>query len=164
MRYDANSASAHPWDSEGTGKLNGATFFRYETGALRSLWRFVFIVAVFLLVWPPICGTVVWWVKFDGAAWLAAPIIYAYLLCAPSALLAGIVHAVAALGFRHYSILVPVAAAALAAILIEMIIVGPWLLRELADKTMSSLELLLFASLIASLICWRLTRPFARAA
>jgi hypothetical protein len=144
--------------------VNGATFFRYETGALRSLWRFVFIVAVFLLVWPPICGTVVWWVKFDGAAWLAAAIIYAYLLCAPSALLAGIVHAVAISGFRHYSILVPVAAAALAALLIEMVIINPFFLRDLADPTMSSLQLLLFASLIASLICWWLTRRLARVA
>jgi hypothetical protein len=144
--------------------VSGATFFRDETRTLWPLWRFVFIVAVFLLVWPPICGTVVWWVKFDGADWLVAAMIYAYLLCAPSALLAGMVHALAALGFRHYSILVPLAAAALAAILIEMVIVAPWLLGELADKTMSSLQLLLFASLIASLICWRLTRPFARMA
>ena len=144
--------------------MNGATFFRDETRALRPLWRFVFIVAVFLQVWPPICGTVVWWVKFDGAVWLAAAIIYAYLLCAPSALLAGIVHAVVALTFGHYSILVPVAAAALAALLIEMVIVDPYYLRELADPTMSSLQLLLFSSLIASLICWRLTRPFARTA
>ncbi len=144
--------------------MSGATFFRDEARALWPLWRFVFIVAVFLLVWPPICGTVVWWVKFDGADWLVAAVIYAYLFCALSALLAGMVRAVAALGVRHYSILVPLAAAALAAILIEMVIVAPWLLGELADKTMSSLQLLLFASLIASLICWRLTRPFARTA
>ena len=144
--------------------MSGATFSRDKTRVLWPLWRFVFIVAVFLLVWPPTCGTVVWWVKFDGADWLAAAIIYAYLLCAPSALLAGIVHAVAALTLGHYSILVPVAAAALAALLIEMVIVNPFYLRELADPTMSSLQLLLFASLIASLICWRLTRPFARMA
>ena len=146
--------------------MNGATFFRDEGGRLSPLWRFLSIVAIFLVLWPPICGTVVWWVKFDtsGLAGLAAAIIYAYLLCAPSALLAGIVHAVATLAFGDYSILVPVAAAALAALLIEMVIVAPFYLRELADPTMSSLQLLLFASLIASLICWRLTRPFARAA
>ena len=146
--------------------MSGATFFRDEGGTLTPFWRFAFIVATFLLIWPPICGIVVWWVKIDSGpqmlAWLAAAVIYAYLLCAPSALLAGIVHAVAALTFRHYSILVPIAAAALAALLIEMVIVNPYFLRELADKTMSSLELLLFASLIASLICWRLTRPLAR--
>ena len=146
--------------------MSGTAFFRGKDGSLSALWRFVFIVAIFLLIWPPIVGVVVWWVKFDSGpsmlALLAAVVIYAYLLGVPSALLAGIVHAVAALSFRHYSILVPIVAAALAALLIEMVIVNPFFLRELADKTMSSLELLLFASLIASLICWRLTRPLAR--
>jgi hypothetical protein len=146
--------------------VSGTTFFLGKDGSVSTLWRFVFIVAIFLLIWPLICGIVVWWIKFDSGpsmlAWLAAVIIYAYLLGVPSALLAGIMHAVAALSFRHYSILVPIAAAALAALLIEMVIVKPFFLRELADKTMSSLELLLFASLIASLICWRLTRPLAR--
>ena len=146
--------------------MSGMTLFRNEDGTLSSFWRGLSIASIFLLLWPPICGSVVWWVKFEslGLAWLAAAIIYAYFLCAPSALLAGIVHAVAALGFRHYSILVPVVAAALAAVLIEMVIVSPFYLRELADETMSSLQLLLFASVIASLICWRLTRQFARAA
>jgi hypothetical protein len=90
--------------------VTGTTFFRGKDGSLSALWRFVFIVTIFLLIWPPI------------------------------------------------------AAAALAAVLIEMVIVNPFFLRELADETMSSLELLLFASLIASLICWRLTRGFARTA
>jgi hypothetical protein len=148
--------------------VTGTTFFRGKDGSLSALWRFVFIVTIFLLIWPPICGSVVWWIKVDSGpqmfGWLAAVVIYAYLLCMPSALLAGIMHAVAALSFRHYSILVPIAAAALAAVLIEMVIVNPFFLRELADETMSSLELLLFASLIASLICWRLTRGFARTA
>jgi hypothetical protein len=142
--------------------------FTGKDGSLSAVWRFVFIVAIFLLIWPPICGGVVWWVKFDSATpmlgWLAVVVIYAYLFCAPSALLAGIMHAVAALSFRHYSILVPIVAATLAAVLIEMVVVKPFFLRELADKTMSSLELLLFASLIASLICWRVTRRFARVA
>jgi hypothetical protein len=142
--------------------VSGRTFFLGKDGSLSALWRFVFIVVTFLLIWPPICGFVAWWVKFDGLDWLAAAVIYAYLLCVPSALLAGSMHAGAALTFRHYSILVPIAAAALAALLIEMVIVNPYFLRELADKTMSSLKLLLFASLIASLICWRLTRPLAR--
>jgi hypothetical protein len=146
--------------------VSRTTFFLGKDGSLSTLWRFVFIVAIFLLIWPLICGIVVWWVKVDSGpsmlAWLAAVVIYAYLLGAPSALLAGIMHAVAVLGFRHYSILVPIAAAVLAALLIEMVIVNPFFLRELADKTMSSLQLLLFASLIASLICWRLTRPLAR--
>jgi hypothetical protein len=146
--------------------VSGATFFRDEGGVLSPFWRGLSIVSIFLLLWPPICGSVVWWVKFEsgGVGWLAASIIYAYLLCAPSALLAGIVHAVATLGFRHYSILVPVAAAVLAAFLIESVIVGTFFLRELADPTMSGLQLLLFASTIASMICWWLTRPLARMA
>jgi hypothetical protein len=148
--------------------VSGTAFFLGKDGSLSGLWRFVFIVAIFLLIWPPICGIVVWWVKFDSGpemlGLLAAAVIYAYLFCVPSALLAGIMHAVAALSFRHYSILVPIAAAALAALLIEMVIVNPFFLRELADETMSSLELLLFASLIASLICWRLTRGLVRTA
>ena len=144
--------------------MSGATFFRDEGGRLSPLWRLLSIVAIFSVLWPPICGSVVWWVKFEtlGLDWLAATIIYAYLLCATSALLAGIVHALAALAFHHYSILVPVVAAAVAAVLIEMVIVSPFYLRELADKTMSSLQLLFFASMVASLICWWLTRPLAR--
>ena len=143
----------------------GATFLRDEDGRLLPLWRMLSIVAIFLVLWPPICGSVVWWVKFEtlGLDWLAATIIYAYLLCATSALLAGIVHALAALAFHHYSILVPVVAATVAAVLIEMVIVSPFYLRELADKTMSSLQLLFFASMVASLICWWLTRRLARA-
>jgi len=90
--------------------VSGATFFRDEGGTLTPFWRFAFIVAIFLLVWPPICGVVVWWVKLDSGpamlAWLAAAVIYAYLFCVPSALVAGIMHAVAALSFRHNSILV----------------------------------------------------------
>ena len=145
--------------------MSGATFFRDQGGTLSPFWRMLSVVAIFLVVWPPICGSVVWWVKFEslGLPWLAAAIIYAYLLGAPSALLAGIVHAVAASSFHHYSILVPIVAAALAAILI-VVIVSPFYLRELADPTMSSLQLLLFASLIASLTCWWLTRRLARGA
>ena len=146
--------------------MSGATFFRGEDGSLSRLWRALGIVLVFLVLWPPSCGTVVWWVKFDNGVlgWYVMVIFYAYLLCVPSALLAGIVHAFAAFIFGHYSILVPVAAAALAAVLIEMAIISPSFLRELADPTMSSLQLLLFASLVASLICWWLTRPVARPA
>ena len=146
--------------------MSGATFFRDEGGKLSPFWRMLSVVAIFLVLWPPICGSVVWWVKFEslGLYWLAAAIIYAYLLCAPSALLAGIVHAVAASRFHHYSILVPIVAAVLAAVLIEMLIVSPFYLRQLGDPTMSSLQLLLFASLIASLMCWWLTRRLARVA
>jgi len=150
--------------SRSVGQVSRTEFFLRKDGSLSAPWRVVIFIAIFLLVWPPIAGSVVWWVKFDGADWLLATVIYAYLFGAPSALLAGVVHAVAAVGFRHYSILVPIVAAGFAAILIEKVVVSPDFLRGLADETMSSLELMLFASLIASLICWRLTRRFARTA
>ena len=146
--------------------------FTGKDGSLSAFWRCVSIVAIFLLVWPPICGIAVWQMKFASGTdspllgWLALVVIYAYMLCVPSALLAGVVHAVAAVGFRSNSILVPLVAAAGAAILLVVIIVKPVTLQEMAGaitKTNGTI-LFLFASLIASLICWRLTRRFARAA
>ena len=141
-----------------------------KDGSLSAVWRFASIVAIFLLVWPPICGIVGWWLKFDFGppllAWIIAIVIYSYAICAPPALLAGIVHAVAAISFRHNSILVPLAAAAGATILnlalIDMIAMGS--ARDLINVPMESFLIFLIASLIASLICWRLTRRFARAA
>ena len=68
--------------------MSGTTFFVCKEGSLSPFWRLVFIVATFLLIWPPICGSVVWWVKFDSGppllAWLAAVMIYAYLFCMPT--------------------------------------------------------------------------------
>jgi hypothetical protein len=141
-----------------------------KDGSLSAVWRFASIVAIFLLVWPPIFGIVVWWLKFATGndtpllGWLALVAIYAYMLCTPSALLAGLVHAIAAVGFRYNSILVPLVAAAGAAILLDMIIVKPVTLQEIADVITKGPILFLFASLIASLTCWRVTRRFARAA
>src|SRR5260370_21632252 len=87
------------------------------------------MVAIFLFAWPPICGVVVWWIKFDNArpaiGWLAAIMIYEYLFCAPSALLAGIIHAVAAFRFHRNSIWVPIVAAVAATGLGGALIVRP---------------------------------------
>ena len=60
--------------------MSGATFFRDEGGRLSPLWRLLSIVAIFLVLWPPICGSIVWWVKFEtlGLDWLVTTIIYAY--------------------------------------------------------------------------------------
>jgi hypothetical protein len=142
---------------------------RREYGSLSRFWRFVFIVGIFLLAWPPICGVVVWWIKFDNATpplgWLAAAVIYAYLFCSPSALLAGIIHAVAAFCFRYNSVLVPVVSAVAAAVLMVALIVLPIFSQGLAyDKIANGFVVLLPLSLIASLMCWRLTRQFARMA
>jgi hypothetical protein len=144
--------------------------FTGKDGSLLAVWRFASIVAIFLLVWPPIFGIVGWWMKFDFGppllAWIVAIVIYSYPICAPSALLAGIVHAAAAISFRHNSILVPLAAAAGATILnlalIDMIAMGS--ARDLINVPMESFLIFLIPSLIASLICWRLTRRFARVA
>jgi hypothetical protein len=153
--------------------VSGATFFRDEARPLSPLWRFIFIVVVFLLVWPPICGIVGWWMKFDPGppylGWVAFIVIYSYFVCAPAALLAGIIHAVAAIRFHHNSMWVPLLAAAGAAIvtmaLILAIAPGPaYDLIDLINVPLESYALFLIPSLVASLICWRLTRRFARTA
>ena len=149
--------------------MSGATFFRDDAGMLSPFWRFVLIVAIFLLVWPPIFGNVGWWMKFDfgpsllvGVAFIA---MWSYFF-APAALFAGIIHAVAAIRFHHNSVWVPFLAAGCAAILIMVLISvmphGPTL--NLIDVPLESYVLLAIPSLIASLICWRLTRRFARPA
>lgn len=150
--------------------MSGVTFFRDEVGALSSFWRFASIVAIFLLVWPPICGSVGWWMKFDFGppllGWIVAIVIYSYVFLAPAALLAGIVHAVAAISFHYNSIWVPVLAAGSATILSLVLIdaVQPGPMHELTNVPLETYVVLVIASLIASLICWRLTRRFSRAA
>jgi hypothetical protein len=140
---------------------------RSEYASPSRFWRFVSIVGLFLLAWPPICGVAVWATKFSSATpslgWIAVSVIYAYLFCAPSALLAGIIHAFAAIRFRRNSILVPFASAAAAAILGVAVIALPVSLRGQADvMMMNGLVFVLPLSLAASLICWRLTRRLAR--
>ena len=96
--------------------MSGATFFRDEARPPSPLWRFVSIVSLFLLLWPPICGSVFWWMKFDFGppllGWVALIVIYSYFFCTPAALLAGIIHAVAAVSFHHNSLWIPLSAAA----------------------------------------------------
>jgi hypothetical protein len=148
----------------------GVGFFRNEAGTLSPFSRFVPIVAIFLFVWPPICGIAGWWMKFDFGApllgWIVTIAIYSYIICAPSALLAGVIHAVAAISFQYNSILVPLVATGVATILSLALILGiqgrP--AHYLLNVPTESYALFLIASLIASLICWRLTRPFARTA
>jgi hypothetical protein len=150
--------------------VSGVGLSRNETRALSPFWRFVFIVAVFLLVWPPICGCAGWWMKFDFGqpllGWIVTVAIYSYVICAPSALLAGIIHAVAAINYHHNSILVPLVAAMGAQVPYLALIVGiePRLANYLLNVPTESYVIVLVASLIASLLCWRLTRRFARIA
>jgi hypothetical protein len=150
--------------------VSEAGFFRDEAGTLSPLGRFVLIVAVFLLVWPPICGSVGWWMKFHFGepilGWIVTIVVYSYVICGLPALFAGVVHAVAAIRFRQNSILAPIAATGVATILNVALIIG---IQEkpahyLVNVPMASYFLFLIASLVASLICWRLTRRWARAA
>jgi len=108
--------------------------------------------------------------KFNFGApllgWIAAIAIYSYAICSLPALLAGIVHAVAAINFQRNSILVPLLAAGVTTIASLALIVGiePRPAHFLTNVPTESYVGALVASLIASLICWRLTRRFARTA
>ena len=150
--------------------MSEATFFRSEGGTLSPFWRFLSTVSVFVVLWPPICGGVVLGMKYGLGTpflrWVIMVVIYSYAICAPPALLAGIVHAVAAIRFRCNSTLVPLAVAAGATILTpaQIVVIAPGSARDLINVPAESYFIFLFASLIASLICWCLTRRFARLA
>ena len=133
-----------------------------KEGSLSAVWRFVSIVVIFLLAWPPICGIVFWWLNhdFDSAGWVILVAACSYAICALPGLIAGIVHAVAAISFRHNSIVVPLVAAAGATILI----IAPGSVHDLINVPAESYVAFLIASLVASLICWRVTRRFVRVA
>jgi hypothetical protein len=137
-----------------------------KDGSLSVVWRFVSIVVIFLLAWPPICGIVFWWLNhdFDSAGWVILVAVCSYAICALPGLIAGIVHALAAISFRHNSILVPLVAAAGATILITVVLIAPGSVHDLINVPAASYVAFLIASLVASLICWRVTRQFARVA
>jgi len=146
------------------------TLFTGKDGSLSVVWHFASIVAIFLLVWPPICGIVFLWMKGDFGTpllgWVIMVVTYSYAICALPALLAGIVHAVAAIRFRHNSIGGPLAVAAGATILTpaQIVVIAPGSARDLINVPAERYVIFLIASLIASLICWRLTLRFARMA
>ena len=146
--------------------MTRTALFSRKDGSLSAIWRFASIAVVFLLVWPPICGIVFWWMKhdFDTPGWVILVVIYSYAICALPVLLAGIVHAVAAISFRHNSILVPLAVAVGATILIpaQAVVIAPESVHDLINVPVKSHVAFLIASLIASVICWRVTRRFAR--
>jgi cation transporter-like permease len=135
--------------------------------SLSRVWRFLSIVLIFLLLWPPIFGITGWWMKFDFGmplvGWLVAIAIYSYLLCAPSALVVGLIHAIAAIRFRQNSVLVPIVTAGFGALItsaVPTLLLGS--LKDIFRVPTESYVIFLFASLMASLICWRITRRFAR--
>lgn len=156
--------------AEGAGEVTRTALFTGKDGSLSAVWRFAFVVVIFLLGWPPICGIVFLWMKQDFGppllGWVIMAAIYSYAVCALPALLAGIVHAVAAIRFRHNSILVPLAVAAGATILTpaQIVFIAPGSAHDLINVPAERYVAFLIASLIASVICWRLTRRFARVA
>ena len=154
--------------------MSRATFFHDETGTLSSLWRFALIVTIFLVAWPPLAGMAMVWLGFNNLeptlGWLTLAAIYSYLFCVPSALLAGIVTAGAAIGFRHNSVLIPVLTALLSSVVLPALAMQiplngpPPSLQHLPVFVVHAFPFVFFGSLIASIICWRMTRRFARVA
>jgi hypothetical protein len=132
-----------------------------------QLWRFLSITLIFLVLWPPIFGIVGWWMKFDfgipSIGWLTAIAMFSYLACAPSALAAGLIHATTAVRFHRDSLLVPVATAGVGALVtIARIVLPLGSFKDIFGAPTESYVLFFFASLMASLICWRLARPLSR--
>ena len=143
---------------------------RNGVGESAPIWRFVGIVLVFLFLWPPIFGIIASWMKFDFGqpfvGWLATIAIYSYGLYTPSALLAGIILAVAAVRSPYNSIFVVLVASVAAALLVPILIVvmapGPASLERLLAAPSDTYVIDVVASLAASITCWRLTQRFAR--
>jgi hypothetical protein len=144
--------------------------------AMRPAARFIRIVAIFLLIGPPVGGITVWvaslsdalnssdlWILLKRDAhnsselWILPKIILlSYPFGGLFALACGIAHAVAAIWLRWNSVLVPlIAGSVLSAVFV-------WLFFRLPPLGIITLGLApMFA---ASLICWRLTRRIARSA
>jgi hypothetical protein len=141
-----------------------------------GVFRFIVIVAVFLLVGPPVGGAVVWafivlnMLLLDSAAPHALPmlfmtVLYAYPLGAPFALAVGIVHAIAAIRMKQNSFLVPLVAAILVTVvgIALFVAIKPWP-GTYGGEVLAGLVLSMPPSLVASFACWRLTRSVARMA
>jgi hypothetical protein len=82
------------------------------------------IVGIFLLVGPPVGGVASWAVillttRPNTFAWhlLAGFVLNSYWVGAPFALASGVLHAIAALRFRRYSVAVPFVSSALVVVL-----------------------------------------------
>ena len=140
--------------------------------------RFIGIVAIYLLVGPPV-GGIVFWIAAATAeisrerATLPAAfglffviIAFSYPVGGPLVFVSGHIDAVAAIWFRQTSILVPLVAGCLLAALGSAVIF--WSSLNVYSNFWlefgSGLKWLLPAALIAALVCWRLTRRLARTA
>jgi hypothetical protein len=129
-------------------------------------WRFAAVVGFFLLIWPLISVILLWLTRFNDEGWVDSAgfyLIYGYPLFVPSAVLAGVICAVAAVRFGYNSVWIAVGAAlaAGAALLAVAVFIIPS--AALARGNIAiGLGFTFLMSLIASLICWRLSRRFAR--
>jgi hypothetical protein len=141
-----------------------------------GVFRFIVIVAVFLLVGPPVGGAVVWaFVVLNmslgdygvphALPMLFVTALYAYPLGAPFAIAVGIIHAIAAIRMNQNSFLVPLVAAILVAVvgIALFVAIKPWP-GTYGGEVLAGLVLSLPPSLVASFVCWRLTRSVARMA
>ncbi len=140
------------------------------------LRRFAAIVLVFVAIGPPVGGTVFWAEMLaiehsrDHALSNAAPALFvmvllSYPLGAPLALVAGMIHAAAAIWWRDSSILLPlVTGCALGAVGAAALVwmTPPSEFANFRREYGSALQLLLPVSLIATLVCWYFTRRLTR--
>jgi hypothetical protein len=143
-----------------------------------GLVRGVGITAIFLVGGPLVAGLVAWlsvvvvaafvaWHRsappeaFFGLAKLLGRFVFnAYLSGAPFALVSGIIHAVVAIRWRHNSILVPL----FSVCVLSLFTVALFVWREGPNIAGAVVMLYMPLSLVASLMCWRLTRRLARTA
>ncbi len=135
------------------------------------LLRFIGIVGVFLIVGPAVGGLTFWlsvralsglWrpdLPPYSVEWLVISILFAYPLGAPFAFAAGIFHAVAAIWWRWRNVWLPLAAGGTISVIgsaVSSLLHPRW--DTLAGEFLAGLLLTLPTSVVASLICWRLTR------
>ena len=138
------------------------------------LGRSLGIVAIFVVVGPPL-GAVALWLEAIAIDWwsgrsllqpgifrlLGLTLLISYPVAGGFALFAGIVQSLATLALRWHSIWVPVIVGCAISALATAGIV--WLLapsefQNIGRQFVKGVQLLLAPSLIANLVCWRLSR------
>ena len=140
--------------------------------------RFFGIVLVFLLAGPPVGGIVTWVVMLGIELSRGRPVaghgaivmlVYMIVLSYPVggllALVAGLIHAIAAVRLHRYAAVVPVVTGCLAGLVGAMLLA--WLkpgFSSASAQFKAGITVLLPASLIACGVCWHLTRRLARTA
>jgi hypothetical protein len=130
--------------------------------ATSPFWRFAAVVGFFLLIWPLISIILLWLTRFNDEGWVDSAgfyLIYGYPLFIPSAALAGVICAIAAVRFGYNSVWIAVGAALAGGgslLVVAVFIISPAALARGSIAIGVGFTFLL--SLIASLICWRLSR------